>query len=357
MPAPRLIFGGRDRSAFDAAVERLGGRKELGEKVDFVELDAWGSGGGFGPQASQRLQAVMKEVSPDLVLHAAGPFQGRDQPLALEAALGAGVAYVDVCDDTELCRQAKGLGSVASDVGVPAVVSAGIWPGVSALLVAEAAARLPQGHAERAQLSFFTAGTGGAGPTIVSATFLLLAERPLVYRGGQAQRPEPWSARRLVDFGPGVGERYVHLLDEPECYTCHECLGVPTIDSSFGTAPEIWNQMFAAVQRIVPPTVLANKALMQALAVFSMPIIRAVDTLVGSTNAMRVDAYGAGGKVVTLRVTHPDLESCVGIGTAAFAVELLKGGVEPGVWFPAEMSASRAAILRRARTTSILWEV
>ncbi|CAK0793862.1 unnamed protein product, partial [Prorocentrum cordatum] len=117
----------------------------------------------------------------------------------------------------------------------------------------------------------------------------------------------------------GVGERYVHLLDEPEVYTCHEHLGIPTIDSSFGTAPEIWNAMFGAVQQLVPPEILANKELMQGLSLFSMPIIRAADALVGSTNAMRVDAFSADGARQTLRVAHPDLESCVGLGTAAFA--------------------------------------
>lgn len=65
-------------------------------------------------------------------------------------------------------------------------------------------------------MSFYTAGTGGAGPTIVSATFLLLAEPPLNYREGQEVRAEPWGQRHLVDFGPPVGQQPVHLLDEPE---------------------------------------------------------------------------------------------------------------------------------------------
>ena len=71
---------------------------------------------------------------------------------------------------------------------------------------------------EELEMSFHTAGTGGAGPTIVSATFLLLAEEPLNYQEGRAVRAEPWGQRHLVDFGEGVGEQHVHLLDEPEAY-------------------------------------------------------------------------------------------------------------------------------------------
>ena len=39
-----------------------------------------------------------------------------------------------------------------------------------------------------------------------------------------------------------------------------------------------------------------------------MPIITAVDRLVGATNAMRIDATNAAGTTVTLRMTHRDLE-------------------------------------------------
>ena len=37
---------------------------------------------------------------------------------------------------------------------------------------------------ENVELSFFTAGTGNAGATIVSATFLLLAQKALTYAKG-----------------------------------------------------------------------------------------------------------------------------------------------------------------------------
>ena len=59
---------------------------------------------------------------------------------------------------------------MAVERGVPAVVSAGIWPGVSALMAAEAV-QLLGGDADVVDFSFYTAGTGNAGPTIVSANY------------------------------------------------------------------------------------------------------------------------------------------------------------------------------------------
>jgi len=118
----------------------------------------------------------------------------------------------------------------------------------------------------------------------------------------------------------------------------------------------VWNLLFGVVKEL-PRGVLRNRELMQTVAVFSMPVISAVDRLVGAANAVRVDAVAADGRKVTLRITHRDLEDCVGLATAAFGLELLCGRVPAGVWFPVEMAANRAAILERVKRDTILWEL
>lgn len=40
----------------------------------------------------------------DLVIHAAGPFQRRPRCDVLEAAIAAGVPYLDVCDDSDYAQ-------------------------------------------------------------------------------------------------------------------------------------------------------------------------------------------------------------------------------------------------------------
>jgi hypothetical protein len=89
---------------------------------------------------------------------------------------------------------------------------------------------------------------------------------------------------------------------------------------------------------------------------------------------MRVDAYAADGRKVTLRVAHSDLEDCVGQATAAFGLECMQkaalsadgsadgdgcsSSIAPGVWFPAELGAdARANILRVARERAIVWDM
>ena len=333
-----LAIGGRRRASFDAAAKRLGAKGV--DAIKFVQLDL--------DDAASLERAV---AGRSLVVHTAGPFQQRTDPTLLKACIAAGVPYCDVCDELELSRAAKKLTS-----DVPAVISCGIWPGASALLAARAAERLGK-PLDDLEFSFFTSGTGGAGPTIVSATFLLLCTPAAVYADGALVEKEPWTERRTADFGPGVGARDVYLLDNPDVPTCAEALGARSASSSFGTAPAFWNDLFGAM-KLLPRSLLADRGAMQNLAEFSMPIIRTVDALVGGVNAMRVDARAADGAAVTLRVAHGDLEDCVGQATAAFGMELLRGGVAPGCWYPAELPVdARDRILAVVEEGAVVWEV
>lgn len=151
------------------------------------------------------------------------------------------------------------------------------------------------------------------------------------------------------------------MLDNPDVPTSAEALGVASACSRFGTAPTFWNGLFGAMKAL-PAPLLADRAAMQNLAIFSMPIIRVVDMLVGATNAMRVDAFAADGRKVTLRIAHPDLEDCVGQATAAFGLEVLRTAddatIPPGVWYPAELgSQARQHILATTREKAFIWEI
>ena len=207
-----LAIGGRRRASFDAAAKRLGAKGV--DAIKFVQLDL--------DDAASLERAV---AGRSLVVHTAGPFQQRTDPTLLKACIDAGVPYCDVCDELELSRAAKKLTS-----DVPAVISCGIWPGASALLAARAAERLGK-PLDDLEFSFFTSGTGGAGPTIVSATFLLLCTPAAVYADGELVMKEPWTEKRTAAFGPGVGARDVYLLDNPDVPTCAEALGARSASS------------------------------------------------------------------------------------------------------------------------------
>jgi len=277
---------------------------------------------------------------------------------------------VDVCDEPSLCEAGRRLGDFAAEKGVVAVTGAGIWPGSSALMAARAVdevRRVDGLDSNKGEvditMSFFTAGTGNAGATIVSATFLLLCQKALVVRGGREMELEPWTEETDVDFRGREGVRTVRLLDNPDVFTLYRSIeGVNSLCSRFATAPGVWNQLFGAMKSIVPRNILSNTDIMQGLSLFSLPIIRLVDKLVGATNSMRVDVNNLEtGRKCTFIVTHDDLEQCVGLATASFILELIEttgdDSIKPGVYYPAELpEKSRERVLERVKRDSIVWE-
>ena len=307
---------------------------------------------------------LAKCVEPyDLVLHTAGPFQRYRGPLAarlLDACVRAGVRYQDVCDDLEHATYAReALFDRAAAAGVVACVSTGAFPGLSNLMAAEGMEQLRERDARAetnswVDFSYFTAGTGGAGPTILSATLLLLAQPALCVVQDTEQRRRAWSDPRLADFGEAIGHRRpVYLLNLPEVRTVHRTLGVRNVSARFGTAPPLWNWTMASMARVLPPSVLRQRA--DQIARLGSPLIRAVDRFVGARTGVRVDCmrqveHAPRASVCSLLFCHDRLEGCVGETAAAMAYALLfpdavppRTAHRPGVWYPEELFATAEA--------------
>lgn len=332
----------------------------LGECAEFVELD-------IGDASA--LKRVVEGC--DVVVHAAGPFQRRAAPgEVLKAAIGAGVAYVDICDDLGHATVCRALAEEAVAAGVPALVCTGIYPGLSNLMVAEAVDRLQGARAEVVRIAYHTAGTGGIGATVLASTFLILSERAVVFDadGRRVTRP-PASDPEVVDFGGRIGKKTAYLLNLPEVTSLHECLlertGGGVVEAKFSTDPPIWNWLLQAMAKWTPTNWLANRPAMQAFAAFSLPVVRAVDFISGALTGIKVVVSGAANadgerETVTFSYEHESLEACVGEATAAFVIEMLRqldadvdGTIRPGVHYPEELDADvRARICANATLTA-----
>lgn len=352
-PGAEIVVGGRSKSNFLSSVKRWRTLASGTEDYDysdiaFCELDLGDTGS---------LASALSGC--DLVVHTAGPFQRKNTPEVLEAAIEAKVPYVDVCDDARLAVMAKGLHQKAQEAGVPATISAGIWPGVDQLMAVQACDMLG-GPSEVASIDFsaYTAGTGNAGTTILSATFLILCEKVLGFKDGKQVFHEPASGFKKVDFGDSIGEKTVFRMNLIESFTCNQVLGIPNISTFFGTSPEPWNYLLKGMTRL-PQSIMGNRDMMQAFAEFSEPLVRITDKLVGATNAMRMEAVAKDGRKAVVRYAHEDLEVCVGIATAAFAMATLRGDVPAGVWFPEEAfedKSKRIRLFGEATRGAFMWE-
>ncbi|GMN26179.1 hypothetical protein TIFTF001_001209 [Ficus carica] len=333
-----IVIGGRNREKGAAMVATLG------ENSEFSQVDI---------NNANSLEAALSDV--DLVVHAAGPFQQADKCSVLEAAIYTKTAYLDVCDDTSYARRAKSFSDRAVAANIPAITTGGIYPGVSNVMAAElvrAARAESEGEPERLRFYYYTAGTGGAGPTILATSFLLLGEEVIAYNKGEEIKLKPYSGTLNIDFGKGIGNRDVYLLNLPEVRSAHEVLGIPTVSARFGTAPFFWNWGMEAMTNLLSPEFLRDRSKVQQLVQLFDPVVRAFDGIAGERVSMRVDLECSNGRNMVGIFSHKRLSVSVGTATAAFALAVLEGSTQPGVWFPEEPEGiaieAREVLLKRA---------
>ncbi|XP_075520138.1 uncharacterized protein LOC142553634 [Primulina tabacum] len=337
-PDLRIVIGGRNRDKGAAMVSKLGDGSE------FCEVDI---------NDSNSLDAALKDV--DLVLHTAGPFQQAQNCAVLEAAVRNKTAYLDVCDDTSYAWRAKSYMKKAVNANIPAIVTGGIYPGVSNIMAAElvrASKFETEVEPEKLRFYYYTAGSGGAGPTILSTSFLLLGEEVIAYNKGEKVKLKPYSGMLNINFGLGIGKKDVFLLHLPEVRSIHEVLGVPTVSARFGTSPFFWNWGMVAMTNLLPPESLRDKSKVQQLVQLFDPLVRAVDAFAGEKVSMRVDLECSKGYHRIGIFSHRKLSVSVGFSTAAFVLAILEGSTRPGVWFPEEPEGiaveARKTLLNRA---------
>lgn len=91
------------------------------DEVDFQLLDR---------ESADSVAGVLSKTPYDLVVHTAGPFQGKAKVPngVLDAAVVQGVAYIDVCDDycTAMAAKSK-FSEKAMEAGTPCIISTGCW--------------------------------------------------------------------------------------------------------------------------------------------------------------------------------------------------------------------------------------
>ncbi|CAL8463528.1 g3062 [Coccomyxa elongata] len=409
-----IALASRSRGTYDAAVKK---RPELAG-TQFVAVD-------INDAAS--LEAALRGA--DLVVHTAGPFQRKETCGVLEAALTTRTPYMDVCDDADYSQRAKGYHQAAQAAGVPAITTAGIYPGISNVMAAHMisiarreynadwsyasqtsaqhngrssstlgssssssnpaqeleAVPLRSGVAtmepnegkpgattsytesnsiepvepRRVLYSYYTAGSGGVGPTILETSILLAGEPVTVYANGEKLVVPPLSSPRYVDFGPPIRGVTAYLYNLPEVQSTHECMRVPTVSARFATAPVFWNWAMVAVARLAPEGFLADRNKSKWLAKMADPWVRLVDPFIGEAVGMRVDVDLEDGTTAAGLFVHKLLSESVGVSTAAFAKAMLAGETQPGVWFPEERGAvsDRRKLLQNAAEGTVRFEL
>lgn len=363
-----VVIAGRSEEAAEKLTQQLSGESFVLGGRDWATMRTVVKGAvEFAPvdlDDSASLEEAMKDV--DLVVHTAGPFQRAD-PQVLRAAIATKTAYMDVCDDLEYSEKCKSLNVAAQDAGIAAVTTCGIYPGLSNVMASSLIRKAKEETGttpEFLEFSYYTAGTGGVGGTILASTFLLMSEDAQIIEDGQRVQRAPLSLQKEVDFGEMIGKRRTMILNLPEVLSAHAVLGVPNVSAFFGTAPDFWNVLLLALVKIVPASLLGDRQFATKFAAISLPINRLVDAVVGSAAGIRIDVRNEKNETQRCALwTGRYLSQAVGLCTAAMAMELLEiqGDLPAGVWFPEEVTLrsleTETRFLARASKGAIDWKI
>jgi saccharopine dehydrogenase-like NADP-dependent oxidoreductase len=167
------------------------------------------------------LKAALDDV--DIVLSTAGPFfvHGRR---VLDAAIAAGIHYLDICDDWEPTLDMLELDDAARKAGITAVIGMGASPGISNLLAVAAMNELDE--VERV----YTGWRAPAGMPRISPDepapkaaanvvhWIHNISAPIkIQRGGQLT--EIWAMEEIPVTYPGRGTEPVWVCGHPEPLT------------------------------------------------------------------------------------------------------------------------------------------
>lgn len=274
----------------------------------------------------------------DLVIHCAGPFSYRDAHV-LDTCIQHGVNYLDVADNPGYVKQALSRCDRALEAGITAIVSTGVFPGISNSMVRQGIEQLDS--ADTVQLNYVVAGSGGAGVTVMRTTFLELQHPIQAKLEGEMQAIAPYSQREVVAFPLPYGRCAVYWFNTIEAMTLADSFPLSTIVTKFGSLPDIYNHLTWLMAHGVPKAWLRKPETVEFLAQVSYWMTTISDRFSGIGLAMQADIHGTRqGQPARLisNMVHPDTAVAAGYGTGSVAQLLLSGQwQQPGVW-PIERS-------------------
>jgi hypothetical protein len=193
-----LILAGRDATKADGMLADLRAR---GFSARFEVFDR-------NYPSTEKLKAL----APRVIVDAAGPFQKSSLALA-EAAIVAGVHYIDLADARDFVARIVSLDGAARKAGVAVISGASSTPALSHAVVDH----LVQGW-QRTHHILVAISPGNRAPrglSVIAAILSYVGEPIALFRGCAQTTAYGWSLNESLDIA-GVGRRPVALCETPD---------------------------------------------------------------------------------------------------------------------------------------------
>ena len=238
------------------------------------------------------LASVLAAWRPQLLVDAAGPFQGSGDAV-IRACIAGGVHYLDLADGRAFVCGIDRFDVAARAAGVTVISGASSVPALSGAVVRHLAQGLPK--VERIELAISASDRAVAGMSVASAILGYAGQPVSLWRGGRwVERPGWHEVRRVCYDLPGVKplRRLVALVDVPDLELLPSRVpGRPEV--SFRAGPEFAFQVLAVwlLSWLVTWRWLNSLA---RLAPVLRPLQRLTAWLCSDRSAMMVELVGSG---------------------------------------------------------------
>ncbi|GLV27004.1 saccharopine dehydrogenase family protein [Sphingobium sp. Cam5-1] len=289
------------------------------------------------------LDALMRSTA--IVANLAGPYY-RTGFTVLDAAIGAGTDYLDICDDADITVPILSRDEAAKAAGVTAIIGLGSTPGVSNILI-----RLAVDHLKGADDVEIAWVVDAKDMTEAATKHFWHCFNLVDFDGTVHPVPLPGEMdSRVVDFPGTVGRQTVVKLAHPEPLTVPRFLPVKRAVNYGAIAPIDAHAVAAALAAVADEqqpgstgerTDMLVKAFQQFLARFEG------GERIGS--GLQIDVHTNGNGLRYASGADTSMEEATGVPAAAGVIMLAEGDTpRGGVFAPEALSPAKFfAALRR----------
>jgi hypothetical protein len=191
----------------------------------------------------------------DLLIHAAGPFQGRDYSVA-RTCIERRVHYIDLADAREFVTGIGSLQSAALERGVFVGSGASSVPTISWALVSELAGEFSV--VDSIQIALSPGNQNPRGASTIAAILSYLGRPMRVWIGGAWSVRHGWGDRIELEFPPRVGRRSVFRCEVPDLDLFPTAWRAESVQFHAGLEIPFFNRALSALAamrrvRVLPP--------------------------------------------------------------------------------------------------------
>lgn len=236
------IFGGRVAQAL--ALDRAVRVRVAGRDTTIGASYAHRIGAGFCPCDARDRESVRRAIDgSDVVVHAAGPFQGNDYRVA-ESCIEAGAHYLDLADARGFVAGIGVLDQAARARGLTVASGVSSTPAITSAMIREVARDFAEIVEIRTALS--PGNQNPRGASTIAAVLSYLGREIRTWQDGSWSERPGWGDVERREFPPPVGRRRVHNCDVPELDLFPEVFGARTVRFAAGLELDALNYLLTA---------------------------------------------------------------------------------------------------------------